>query len=486
MTGVSDQESVTTMNADEALDVDVLVIGFGKGGKSAAAQLGRLGKRVVLVERSERMYGGTCPNVGCVPSKGLLHHSGKRRTTDPPREFYARAVEEVQAVREFMRAGNIEGLNALDTVTVVDGRATFVDPHTVQVQAGDKRLTITAETILLNTGSEPNMPDIPGLRDSPHTMTSTELIESTMLPDRLAIIGGGYLGIEFAGIYRRFGSRVTVLDSQPRILAYEDDDVAAAVKTILVADGIEIVPDARVTEVREDGAMATVVYETDGRHETVAADAILVAAGRRPAIRELALEAAGIRATDRGAVEVDEHLRTSQPHIYALGDVNGGPQHTYISLDDSRIVLDQIVGEGRRSTADRVAIPHTVFMTPPLATVGLTETQARAAGYRTRIASQPVADITAMPRAYAVQETRGVMKFVVDAETDEILGAALLSIDAQELINTIAIAMRHHITAADLRDGIYTHPSSTEAFNEVLGTTVLAQERGSAATASQA
>jgi pyruvate/2-oxoglutarate dehydrogenase complex dihydrolipoamide dehydrogenase (E3) component len=241
-------------------------------------------------------------------------------------------------------------------------------------------------------------------------------------------------------------------------------------------EGIGIVADARVTEVRDHGTTATIAYEQDGRQQTVAADAILVAAGRRPAIGDLGLEAAGVRVTDRGAVEVDEYLRTSQPHIYALGDVNGGPQHTYISLDDSRIVIDQLVGEGRRSTADRVAIPHTVFMTPPLGTVGLTEKQARAAGYRIKIASEPVADIIAMPRAYAVQEPRGLMKFVIDAETDEILGAALLSIDAQELINTVALAIRHGITATDLRDGIYTHPSSTEAFNEVLGTIVRADQ----------
>lgn len=468
---------MTIMNTTEgALDAEVLVVGFGKGGKTAAAQLSRLGKRVVLVEQSDRMYGGTCPNVGCVPTKGLVHHSGKRRATDPPREFYARAIEDVQAVREFMRVGNIEGLSALDTVTVIDGRATFVDPHTVRVEAGGEGLTTTAETILINTGSEPIVPDIPGLSGSPRTMTSTQLIESTVLPDRLAIIGGGYLGIEFAGIYRRFGSQVTVLESGRRILQHEDDDVAAVAEAILVEEGIEIVTDARVNEVRDHGATATIVYDKDGRQQTVAADAILVAAGRRPAIGDLGLEAAGVRVTDRGAVEVDEYLRTRQPHIYALGDVNGGPQHTYISLDDSRIVLDQLVGEGRRSTADRVGIPHTVFMNPPLGTVGLTEKQARAAGYRIKVASEAVADIIAMPRAYAVEETRGLMKFVLDAETDEILGAALLSIDAQELINIVALAMRHGITATDLRDGIYTHPSSTEAFNEVLGTIVRADE----------
>ena len=202
---------------------------------------------------------------------------------------------------------------------------------------------------------------------------------------------------------------------------------------------------------------------------------MLVAAGRSAATRGLGLDAAGVRTTDAGDVVVDDHLRTSQPHIYALGDVNGGPHHTYISLDDSRIVMDQLVGQGRRSRADRVAIPQTLFMTPPLATVGLTERQARDAGHRLEIASEPVADIIAMPRAYAVQETRGMMKFVIDADTDLILGAALLSIDAQEVINTVALAMRHGITATELRDSVYTHPSTTEALNEVLGTIVRAE-----------
>jgi len=241
-----------------------------------------------------------------------------------------------------------------------------------------------------------------------------------------------------------------------------------------VDEGIEIVVGAHVTEVRDGEACATVVYEKDGRQHTVEADAILAATGRAPATAGLALDAAGVRTTARGAVEVDEHLRTSQPHIFALGDVNGGPQFTYVSLDDSRIVLDQLIGDGRRSTADRVAIPHTVFITPPLATVGLTEAQARAAGHRVKIASQPVTEIVAMPRAYIVEDTRGMMKFVIDAETDEILGAALLSVDAQELINTVALAMRHGIKATELRDAVYNHPTSTEAFNDVLATIVRA------------
>lgn len=455
-------------STQDSLRPDVLVIGFGKGGKTAAGALGRLGKHVVLVEQSERMYGGTCPNVGCVPSKGLVHHSRKRRPDDDPQAFYEASVTKVQEVREFMRTGNYDGLNSMDTVTVLTGHAVFTDPHTVAVTTAEgERLTVSAETILINTGSRPIVPDIPGLRASRYTVSSTEMIESTRLPRRLGIIGGGYLGLEFAAIYQRFGAEVTVLESRERFLDREDEDVADAVRTILTGEGIHIVTGAQVREIRDGEHEAVVVYELDGQESALSFDAVLPATGRAPATDGLGLDVAGVRTGKNGAVEVDEYLRTSQPHIYALGDVNGGPQFTYISLDDSRIVLDQLVGAGKRSLTDRVAVPNTVFMTPPLATVGLTEKQARAAGYRIKVAREAVADIIAMPRAYAVEETRGLMKFVIDADSDQILGAVLLSVDAQELINTVALAMRHGITASDLRDSIYTHPSSTEAFNEL-------------------
>jgi probable pyridine nucleotide-disulfide oxidoreductase len=364
-------------NLNEPLRADVLVLGFGKGGKAVAAAMGRLGKHVVLVEQSDQMYGGTCPNVGCVPTKALVHHSGKRRPGDPAQEWYERAVGEVQALTSLFRGGNFSALNDADTVTVVTGRATFVDSRTVEVASGGERLVVIGETIVINTGSEPIIPDIPGLRASKYTLTSTDLIQRTVLPERLVIVGGGYLGLEFASIYRRFGAQVTVLESAPRILGREDDDVAAVARDILVEEGIEIIADVDVVEVRDGRSDVTVVYDKQGRQETVDADIILVAAGRAPATRGLGLAAAGVRTTEGGAIEVDEYLRTSRPGIYALGDVNGGPQFTYISLDDSRIVIDQLTGEGKRSTADRTAIPQTLFMTPPLATVGLTEKEAR-------------------------------------------------------------------------------------------------------------
>ena len=454
----------------DTMHVDLLVVGFGKGGKTLAAGMGRRGKQVVLVEQSDGMYGGTCINIGCVPTKALIHQAGTRHAGDQPEQWYQQAIGGAEELTTFLRRKNFQMLDAIDTVTVVTGRATFVDSKSVEVTAGADRLTIRADTIVINTGAEPVVPDIPGLRASRYVMTSTDLIRTADLPGRVVIVGGGYVGIEVAGMYSRFGSQVTVLEAIDRIMPQEDDDIVEAASDILRQEGVVLTTGARVTAISDRSDSAVVHYEHDGRAGAVEADAILMALGRIPAAQGLNLTAAGVRTTNRGAVEVDEHLRTSQPHIFAVGDVNGGPQFTYISLDDHRIVLDQLVGSGVRSTADRVAVPYTVFMTPPLARVGLTERHARATGRAVKVASKPVAQIAAMPRARIVGDARGLMKFVVDADTDEVLGAALLNVDAQEVINLVSLAMRYGVTATDLSDGIYTHPSITEGLNEVLAT----------------
>lgn len=457
----------------DTMHVDLLVIGFGKGGKSLAAALGRRGQRVAMVEQSDQMYGGTCINIGCVPSKSLIHHATTRPADADPEAWYTAAIASTAALTSGMRGKNFEMLDSIDSVTVITGTAAFLDDKRVEVTAGQDRLEITAETIVINTGASQNVPDIPGLRGSARLATTTDLLSRPDLPRRLVVIGGGYQGIEFAAMLSRYGTEVTVLEGAERILRSEDEDVARALEQILTGDGIKLITGARVTKV-EDTADDALVHYTSGEagEQFVHADVVLAAVGRAPRTGDLRLEAAGVRTTERGAIAVDEHLRTSRPHIFALGDVNGGPQFTYISLDDSRIVADQLLGEGKRSTADRVAVPTTLFTTPPLARVGMTEDQARAAGRAVRIASKPIAAMAAMPRARIVGETRGMMKFVVDAETDEILGAALLSVDGQELINTVALAMRTGTTASTLRDAIYTHPSSTEAFNEVLASFV--------------
>ncbi|GAB1340722.1 reactive chlorine resistance oxidoreductase RclA [Streptomyces sp. E-15] len=453
----------------ESLHVDLLVIGFGKGGKTLAARMGAAGRRVALVEQSAQMYGGTCINIGCVPTKALIHHAQSRRPGEPAQDSLLAAVSATTTLTDALRDRNFAMLDDIDSVTVLTGRARFLDEKSIEVSAGSDRLVVTAPVIVVNTGAEPVLPDIPGLRSSAYLRTSTDLIRAEGLPERLVVVGGGYLGLEFAGMYARFGSRVTVLEAGPRLLPREDADVAEATVGTLRDEGVTFVTDAEVVEVTDEDGHAAVRYRAAGEEHVLDTEAVLVATGRRPATAGLDLEAAGVRTTERGAIEVDEHLRSSRPHIFAVGDVNGGPQFTYISLDDSRIVADQLLGSGARTTADREAVPYTLFTTPPLSRVGLTEREARERGHDVRVASKPVAQIAAMPRAKIVGETRGLMKFVIDAATDRILGAALLSVDSQELVNTVALAMRHGVTASELRDTIYTHPSSTEAFNEVLG-----------------
>ncbi|WP_327036826.1 dihydrolipoyl dehydrogenase family protein [Microbacterium sp. CH12i] len=290
------------------------------------------------------------------------------------------------------------------------------------------------------------------------------------LPERLVIVGGGYVGLEFAGMFSKFGSQVTVLDHGEVFLKHEDRDVADAVKSLLEESGVEIILGADVSGVsdQEDKNGAVVEMTVGDMARQIVADAVLVAVGRSPRTEGLGLDAADVKVDERGYVVVDERLRTSAEHIFAVGDVNGGPQFTYISLDDNRIVMDQLNGRGERSTADRVAVPHTTFLTPPLARVGVNEAEAHESGRNVLVAVKAVADIAAMPRPKIVGETHGLIKVFIDADTDLILGATVFSIDAQEVINLIALAMRHDVTASELRDSIWTHPSSTEALNEVL------------------
>jgi pyruvate/2-oxoglutarate dehydrogenase complex dihydrolipoamide dehydrogenase (E3) component len=220
------------------MHVDILVLGFGKGGKTLAATMGRQGKRVAMVEQSDRMYGGTCINIGCVPTKALVHQAETRPANDSAGEWYRKAIGGADDLTTFLRGKNLQMLDVLDTVTVVTGRATFVDAKTVEVTAGDDRLTITADTIVINTGAEPAVPDIPGLRASRYAVTSTEMISTADLPRRLVILGGGYVGIEFAGMYSQFGSQVTVLEAFPRIMSGEDDDIVEAASDILREQGV--------------------------------------------------------------------------------------------------------------------------------------------------------------------------------------------------------------------------------------------------------
>ncbi|MCV7375673.1 FAD-dependent oxidoreductase [Mycolicibacterium arabiense] len=447
------------------MDADLVVIGFGKGGKTLAATLGKQGKRVVMIERSAAMYGGTCINIGCVPTKSMVFQAEEVSVHPPEPSVYTNAIRATADLTSGMRGENFAMLDTIPSVDVLTGTASFVDPHTVTVDTADGIVTVIGRTIVIGTGSEPTWPDVPGLRDNPRAVTSTDLLSTEDLPARLVVLGGGYVGLEFAAMYAAYGAEVTVLERHDAVLTREDDDIASCATELLAEAGVHVVTSAQVTAV--DGG--TVHYEVGGAPTSVDADLILVALGRHPVTADLGLANAGVATRPDGSIEVDEHLRTNVAHVFAVGDVNGGPQFTYVSLDDYRIVADQLTGAGSRSTTDRRAVPFSLFMTPPLSRVGLTEREAKAAGHRVKVAALPVAKMATVPRARIVHQAKGMMKAVVDADTDEILGAALLSYDSHEVINTVALAMRHGITASTLRDEIYTHPSMTEAFNQLLG-----------------
>lgn len=450
------------------LTFDVLVIGWGKGGKTLAAALGAAGTRVGMVEQFDTMHGGTCINIGCVPTKTLVHDAEQRREDDDAQQFWARAVTRRDTVVGTMREVNHHMLADLDAVTLIDGRARFTADRTVQVTGGDDVLTASADVVIVNTGATPMRPDIPGI-DSPRVHDSTTLQHVDPLPARLTVIGAGPIGLEFASMFAGYGAEVTLVNRRERLLPEEDGDVAAEVTSVLEGDGITVLHEASALRIEDGSESAVVVVRVGSEERRLEADAVLLATGRRPATDDLGLEQAGIEVDERGAIMVDDHLRTSTEGVFAIGDVHGGAQQTYLSLDDFRIVLSQLQGDGQRATTDRVAVPTTTFLTPPLAAVGLTAGEALAAGRSVLVASQQVATIKAMPRPKAVGDPRGIVKFVVDAQSDEILGARLFHVDAQEVINLVALAMRTGTTATQLKNGIWTHPSSAESLNETLG-----------------
>ena len=448
--------------------VDAAVIGFGKGGKTLAGAFAAAGKTVALVEKSPKMYGGTCINMACIPTKSLVHSAAlsaaQGGTFSERAARYATAVDEKDRVTGLLRSKNYRKLADLPNVEVVDGTASFADAtHLTVAKPDGTRETIEAAQAFINTGARPFVPPIPGV-DGPRVHVSETLLDVRTLPERLVIIGGGYIGMEFASMYANFGSQVTVVQNEDAFLPREDAEIAAAVLDSVEGRGIRVIRGAGVRRIDDEADQAVVTVEISGAEERLPADAVLVATGRRPNVDGLNLEAAGVELTERGAVRTDEHLRTTAPNIWALGDVAGGLQFTYISLDDSRIVKADVLGDGARTTANRGTVPYSVFLDPPLSRAGMTEQEARAAGFDVKVAKLPAA---AIPKAQLLQKPTGLLKAVVDAGTGRILGAHLFCEESYEMINTIKLAMDAGLPYQVLRDAVYTHPTMSEAFNDL-------------------
>ena len=446
---------------------DAVIIGFGKGGKTMAGALGAAGKKVALIEKSDRMYGGTCINVGCIPTKSLVYRAGlaaaKGGSFEEKAAAYKAAMEQKEDLTARLRGKNYQKLDSNPNITVIDGTASFQSPHVVEVEKDGRTFQVEGEQIFINTGSSAFIPPIEGLKGNPYVYTSEGLLNLTELPSRLVIIGGGYIGVEFSSIYASFGSKVTILQDGDIFLPREDEEIAGAVRESLESRGIRVMTGVKVKALEQAGGKALVAVDNGKEVQKLEAEAVLVATGRRPNTAGLNLEAAGVEIGPRGGIVTDDSLTTT-PHIYAMGDVRGGLQFTYISLDDFRIVKSKVLGDGSYTLKERGAVPYSVFLIPPFSRVGLSEKEAVEKGYKVKVARLAAA---AIPKAQVLEQPAGVLKAVIDEETGLILGAHLFCQESYEMINMIKLAMDAKVPYQVLRDTIYTHPTMSEAFNDL-------------------
>lgn len=441
---------------------DTIVIGFGKAGKTLAAKLAKQGEKVALIEKDARMYGGTCINVGCIPSKRLVMEAELAPAHDfeAQSEYYHVAVQEKKKLTAALRMANYNKL--IDAgVQVINGTVSFLDGKTIEVKgAHDTVQILSASKFIINTGARPIIPAVPGVENNRFVFTSETMMENETLPLRLTIIGGGYIGLEFASMYARFGSKVTILQHGSVFLPKEDRDIAEAVENVLKSYGVSVIMGADLKEIRE----GTAVYAKNGEEDTLDGDAILLATGRRPNTEGLHAQRAGVELTKRGAVVTDKHLRTTTENIWAAGDVCGNLQFTYISLDDSRIILSDMQGDGSRTTENRGAFAYSVFMEPSFSRVGLSEKEAADKGLNYHVVRM---NTDMIPKAKVLRKTTGMLKAVIDKDSGRILGAALFCPESYEIINMVKLAMDHDLDYTVLRDFIYTHPTMSEGLNDL-------------------
>ena len=459
-------------------DVDLLVVGGGKAGKSLAMLRAKAGDAVVMVEKDK--VGGTCINVACIPTKTLISSArvlhdvqGSRAhgVTLPEQDGGAPALERARIDLAALRARKEGVVGAMVTahekmfpasgMDFVKGTARFVAERTVEIALNDGTTRrVRGAKVLINTGTAPSAPAIEGLAEVPH-WTSEDLLALPELPTSLVVLGGGVIGVEMASLMGLLGVPVTIVHAGEHILDREDADVAAEVASGLEALGVTILTGARASRVSPAPGGGVAVSTQDGREAS--GSHLLVALGRTPMTTGLGLEPAGVELTERGFVKVDDHLRTTAEGVYAAGDVAGTPQFTHASWNDFRILRDLLAGKDA-STAGRL-IPWAVFTTPELGHVGLTEAEARAAGHEVRVAKTPTA---AVPRAKTLGRTEGFYKVIVDADTDEILGAAIIGAEASEVVTAIQMAMLGGLRWQQVRDAVITHPTMGEGLNIVL------------------
>jgi pyruvate/2-oxoglutarate dehydrogenase complex dihydrolipoamide dehydrogenase (E3) component len=459
---------------------DVLILGSGQAGNPLSSEFVKAGKRVALIERAE--VAGTCINYGCTPTKTMVASAQRAWQARHASELGIEVgtvrvnLEQVRArkrkIVEQFRTSN-EKRFASGQPELVRGEARFVSSKEIAValkSGGERRMK--AETIVIDTGDRPTVPKIEGL-DGVAYLDNVSLMELDRVPEHLVILGGGYEAVEFGQMFRRFGSEVSLIERGRHVLGREDVDISEAIEGILREDGLTIETGAKA--IRIEGGPGSVTVHLEGG-KSISGSHLFVAVGRSPNTEELELDLAGVKTDAHGYIKVDEELRTNVPGIYAVGDVKGGPAFTHVSYDDYRILRDNLIlnatlggkserVKGRRKTSDRMTV-YVVYMDPQLGRVGMTETEARKGRRRIKVARMPV---TSIARATETGETRGVLKAVVDAETEEILGAAILAPEGGELMSMIEIAMMGKLRYSVLEDAVFAHPAYAESLNTLWG-----------------
>lgn len=451
---------------------DAIILGAGQAGGPLSTTLARAGWKTALVEREH--VGGSCINYGCTPTKTMVASARvaylARRGADYGVQTGTVSVD-LEKVRqrqreivEMFRNGTQRGIEKTDGVDLIFGEASFTGPKALRVQLpeGGTR-PLTADKIFINTGTRSSLPPLEGLDKLP-TLDNRSILELDRRPEHLLVLGGGYIGLEFGQMFRRFGSRVTIVHLNERLLDREDPDVADEVAKILREDGVEVLLQAKTARARQtaDGHLELQVSAPDGER-ALSGSHLLVAAGRRPNTDGLNLPTAGLETNRQGFIKTNGRLETSVAGVYALGDIKGGPAFTHISYDDFRVIRTNLL-EGGNATADGRLVPYTVFIDPQLGRVGLTETEARAQGRQIRVAKLPM---TSVARALEVGETRGFMKAIVDADTNQILGAAVLGIEGGEVMAVLQMAMMGKVPYTTVRDAVFAHPTLAESLNNL-------------------
>ena len=451
---------------------DAIVIGSGQGGTPLCQALANSGVRTLLIEKTH--VGGTCLNEGCTPTKtmvasGRIAYLARRgsdygvRTGGAIRIAMERVRKRKRDIVNSFRSGSEHRIANTKNLELVYGEASFTGPKSIMVRSRERPdLALTADRFFLNAGCRPAVPKIPGLAEVPF-LTSTSIMELAKVPPHLLVLGGGYVGLEFAQLFRRLGSRVTVIQSATQLLGHEDQDVAEAVATILQEDGIQIHFNSKVEKISRSHNRITATFRATGKSRKVVGTHLLVATGRAPNSDTLNLPAAAIATDARGFIRVNERLETSAKDIFALGDIKGGPAFTHISYDDFRILRANLLENGSATTINRM-VPYTVFIDPQLGRIGLTEAEARVQNLAVRVAKMPMNYVA---RALEVDESRGFMKALVDNSTNQIVGAAVLGFEGGEIMAQLQIAMMGNLPYTALRDAVFAHPTLAECLNNL-------------------